>query len=113
MMASSLEFIEYVVGQVEGSGLLRYRKMFGEYMVYVDDKPVLLVCDNMVFVKKLDCIAEKMKQSQSGFPYQGAKEYYILDIDNSAFSREIVETMLPFVSVPKPRKRKEPKKAEK
>jgi DNA helicase-2/ATP-dependent DNA helicase PcrA len=35
-------------------GAVRYKKMFGEYMVYVNEKPILLVCDNTVFVKILD-----------------------------------------------------------
>ncbi|MCI6817904.1 MAG: transcriptional regulator, partial [Clostridium sp.] len=55
-MATSIEFIEYVCEQVSGIGIVRYRKMFGEYMVYINDKPILLVCDNTVFVKELECI---------------------------------------------------------
>ncbi len=105
-MASSLEFVEYVCTQIMGTGDVRFRKMFGEYMVYVNNKPILLICDNTVFVKKMDCIAEKMKQSAVGTPYQGAKEHYILDIDDEEFSRLLIEEMLPFVSVPKPRKPK-------
>jgi len=50
-MATTVDFIEYVCGQIEGAGAVRYKKMFGEYMVYVNDKPILLVCDNTVYVK--------------------------------------------------------------
>ena len=50
-MATTKDYIEYVCERLHGAGGLRYRKMFGEYMVYVNDKPVLLVCDNTVFVK--------------------------------------------------------------
>jgi len=45
-MATTVDFIEYVCGQIDGVGAVRYKKMFGEYMAYVNDKPVLLVCDN-------------------------------------------------------------------
>ena len=89
-MATSVEFIEYVCEQVRGIGNVRYKKMFGEYMVYINDKPVLLVCDNTVYVKQLDCISEKMQEADTGSPYKGAREHYILDIDNSDFSKEIV-----------------------
>jgi len=36
-MASTLDFIEYVCGQIEGVGTIRHKKMFGEYMVYVKE----------------------------------------------------------------------------
>lgn len=52
-MATSQEYIEFVCEQLVGVENVRYKKMFGEYMVYVNDKPVLLVCDNTVYVKKL------------------------------------------------------------
>ena len=52
-MATSQEYIEFVCEQLVGIENVRYKKMFGEYMVYVNDKPVLLVCDNTVYVKKL------------------------------------------------------------
>ena len=50
-MATSKEYIEYVCGQIKGESNVRYKKMFGDYMVYVDEKPLFLVCDNTVFVK--------------------------------------------------------------
>ena len=50
-MATSKEYIEFVCEQLAGTENVRYRKMFGEYMVYVNDKPTLLVCDNTVMVK--------------------------------------------------------------
>lgn len=105
-MATPVDFIEYVCEQISGVGDIRYRKMFGEYMVYVNDKPIFLVCDNTVFVKKLDCIADKMREADTGVPYTGAKEHYILDIENAGFSREIVAMLEPVTPLPKPKKKK-------
>jgi TfoX/Sxy family transcriptional regulator of competence genes len=105
-MATTPDFIEYVCEQIGGVGAVRYRKMFGEYMVYVNDKPVLLVCDNTVYVKMLECISEMMKDAERGFPYDGAKEHYVLDIDNSGFCKEIVAILEPVIPLPKPRKKK-------
>ena len=105
-MATTADYIEYVCEQIHGIGAVRYKKMFGEYMVYVNDKPILLVCDNTVFVKVLDCINEKMREAEKGFPYQGAKEHYILDIDNSEFSKEVITLLEPVIPLPKPRKKK-------
>lgn len=105
-MATSIDFVEYICEQISGIGAVRYKKMFGEYMVYVDDKPILLVCDNTVYVKMLDCIAEKMRDAEKGFPYNGAKEHYILDIDNAEFSKEVIALLEPVTQVPKPKKKK-------
>lgn len=105
-MASTLDFVEYVCEQIQGTGAVRFKKMFGEYMVYVNDKPVLLVCDNNVFVKQLDCVEEKMINASKGFPYNGAKEHYILDIDNRDLSQEIVNLVEQVTPLPKPKKKK-------
>ena len=105
-MATTPDFIEYICEQIAGVGDIRHKKMFGEYMVYVNSKPILLVCDNTVFVKQLSCIADDMQNSEKGFPYNGAKEHYILDIENAEFSKHIISILEPVTSLPKPRKKK-------
>jgi TfoX/Sxy family transcriptional regulator of competence genes len=56
-MSSTPGFVEYVCEQIAGAGEIRHKKMFGDDMVYVNDRPVLLVCDNAVYVKRLACVA--------------------------------------------------------
>jgi TfoX/Sxy family transcriptional regulator of competence genes len=80
--------------------------MFGEYMVYVDDKPILLVCDDTVFVKVLPAARSLLAGAERGFPYPGAKEHYILDIDNAELAQEVVEALLPVTAAPVKRTRK-------
>lgn len=105
-MATSVEYIEFVCEQIRGVGDVRYKKMFGEYMVYVNDKPILLVCDSTVYVKQLDCISDKMNDAQTGIPYSGAKTHYILDIENTDLSKEVILVLEEVIPVPKPRKKK-------
>lgn len=105
-MSTSLSFAQYVCEQIRGTGDITFKKMFGEYMIYVNAKPVLLVCDNTVFVKQLECVAQKLKDAEKGFPYNGAREHYILDIDDGDLSREIVSLLEPVTPVPKPKKKK-------
>jgi len=105
-MATSVDYIEYVCEQIHGTGDVRYKKMFGEYMVYVNDKPVLLVCENTVYVKRLESLFEKMKDAQTGIPYKGAKEHYLLDLENALFCKEIVCALELVTPVPKPKKKK-------
>ena len=105
-MATDIEFVEYVCEQIEGSGGVRYRKMFGEYMVYVNNKPIFLVCDNTVFIKKHECLKELLKDSDTGNPYSGAKEHYILDNDNREMCKEVISLVEPITDVPIAKKKK-------
>ena len=52
-MATGESFLRYVLDNIPDRWAVRSRKMFGEYMIYLNDKPVLLICDNTVFAKKL------------------------------------------------------------
>lgn len=103
-MATSLDFIEFVCEQIHGDYAVRYRKMFGEYMVYINEKPVLLVCDNCVFVKKLPQIQDFMSDAQTGIPYNGAKEHYILDIENTLLVEQVIAVLEDITPLPKRKK---------
>ncbi len=105
-MATTKDYIEYVCERLHGMGGLRYHKMFGEYMVYVNDKPVLLVCDNTVFVKIVPELAALMADAEHGLPYEGAKEHYILDIDDTDLARQVVAVLETVTPLPKPKKKK-------
>ena len=63
------------------------------------------MCDNTVYVKVLPCIAERMADARRGVPYAGAKEHYILDIDDAALSREIAAVLEQVTPLPKSRKK--------
>lgn len=104
-MATSIDFIKYVCEQIDVVGIIRYRKMFGEYMVYINDKPILLVCDETVYVKMKDDIKELMKNAPIGFPYKGAKEHYILDIDDKDLCFRVINVLEPITPIPVKKKK--------
>ena len=104
-MATTKDYIEYVCERLHGAGGLRYRKMFGEYLVYVNDKPVLLVCDNTVFVKIVPELAALMADAERGLPYEGAKEHYILDIDDTDLTARVIAVLEPITPIPKKRRK--------
>lgn len=103
-MASRLEFVKFVCSQLEESGDVRYRKMFGDYMIYIHEKPVVLVCDNIVYVKKHSEIAKLMREAETGFPYQGAREHYILDVEHKDRLLKVVSTLERVLPYPKNKK---------
>ncbi|MCQ2374678.1 MAG: TfoX/Sxy family protein [Salinivirgaceae bacterium] len=103
-MASTAEYIEFVCSQLEGVGVIRSRKMFGDYCIYVNEKPIILACDNQCYVKKHPAIADMMVDALCGFPYDGAKEHYILDIEHRREAQAVVSALLPVTPYPKKRK---------
>lgn len=104
-MASTSDFVTYICEQLDGIGLIRSRKMFGEYMVYLNDKPVIMVCDDTVFVKRLPCLGELLAQNPTGFPYEGAKEHYVLDPDDRDTLRKTAVLAEEVTPLPKKRKK--------
>lgn len=105
-MATSESFILYVCEQLADCNQVRYKKMFGEYMVYVWDKPIFLVCDNTVYVKMLDCVAPLLKDAAVRTPYSGSKPHFVLDIDDKELCLQVAEILHPVTPLPKPRKNK-------
>lgn len=100
-MATTEDFIIYACEQIDGYTNVRYKKMFGEYMVYVNDKPLLLVCDNTVYVKQLPELAGIMQNADRGVPYGGAKEHYVLDIENASLVKDVISVLEPITPLPK------------
>jgi TfoX/Sxy family transcriptional regulator of competence genes len=108
-MSTEIDYISFVCEQIQGVGVIRSKKMFGEYMVYVNDKPILLVCDNTVFVKKLPVLESILEEADTANPYKGAQEHYILDIEDKELSKKVIRLLETVIPIPKPRKKKEPK----
>lgn len=105
-MATDPDFLQYVIDQIRTEAELTYKKMFGEYLIYLNSKPIVMVCDNIAFVKKLSCIENLLENAEKGYPYQGAKEHYILDIDNTTLVSQVVNILELNVPLPKPKKKK-------
>lgn len=72
-MASSPDFVNYICEQLEGLGAVRSRKMFGEYMVYLNDKPVVIICDDRPMVKMLPCLEELLQGRPTEPPTRGPR----------------------------------------
>ena len=104
-MACTQDFIDFVCHQIEGIGEVRSRKMFGDWMVYVNEKPLLLCCDNIVYVKMLSDLDSLMTDAEVGTPYDGARSHYILDIEHTDHARQVVKLLEEVTPLPKRRKK--------
>ncbi len=49
------------------------KKMFGEYLVYINGKPAIMVCDNAAMVKKLPELAELLKDAPDAYPMRARR----------------------------------------
>ena len=107
-MATSADYLTFVLEKLSPMGVVRRRKMFGEYMVYFNEKPVLLVCDNTVFVKKLPVLDNLMYDTPCGYPYEGAKEHYMLDVEDRELTEQVLRAVEAATQLPKPRKKNWP-----
>lgn len=100
-MSCTVEFIDFVCSQIQNAGSVRAKKMFGDWCIYVDEKPVILACDNLCYVKIYPVIENLMKNALTGFPYGGAKNHYILEIEHEDEAVSVIKALLPVIDYPK------------
>lgn len=105
-MPCTQEYIDFVCAQLEGLGAIRAKKMFGDWCIYIDEKCAILACDGLCYVKMIPEIADMMQGAWTGYPYEGAKEHYILDIEHRTEARKVVKKLVEVLPYPKPRKKK-------
>lgn len=94
-MSTSLNFIEFVTDQLSDYSDISYRKMFGEYCIYYCNMLAFLVCDDTVFVKKLPVLDDL--SLDSGIPYEGSKEHYIVNADDRDELNTVLQRMIPYL----------------
>ena len=87
-------------------GEVRSREMMGDYVIYVNEKCVITACDNLAYVKKLPCIEDLMADAETGAPYSGAKEAYILDLSNCSNALKVVAELWEALPFPKTKTKK-------
>ena len=102
-MACSVDFITALCELLAPLGEVRSRRMMGDYIIYLDDKCVITACDNIAYVKRSECIEHLMAGAETGTPYDGAKEAWILDLDDRTKVIEVISTL--WESLPYPKKR--------
>lgn len=88
--------------------MVESRKMMGDYVIYLNGKCVITACDNIAFIKKLPCVADMMADAETGRPYPGAKEAYILDFADTRKALKVIESLWPALPYPKSRKKVKP-----
>lgn len=107
-MASDLGFVQHVCDQLRDVGGVTYRKMFGEYGIYVGPKMVGMVCDDQLFVKPTDAGRALLGEPADGPPYPGAKPHFMLNehLDDRDLLARVFLATEAALPMPKPKKGK-------
>ena len=104
-MASSKEYLDFVLEQLSLLDDISYRAMMGEYIIYYRGKVVGGIYDDRLLVKNIKAAADIMPEASLELPYDGAKEMLLVeDIDNREFLRDLMEAMADALPAPKKKK---------
>lgn len=104
-MASSKEYLDFILEQLSELDDVTYRAMMGEYIIYYRGKIVGGIYDDRLLVKPTKTATAMMPNADMELPYEGAKEMLLVDdVDNKEFLRELLEIM--YEELPAPKKKK-------
>ena len=98
-MASTKEYLEFVLEQLSLLDDISSRAMMGEFIIYFRGKIVGGIYDNRFLVKSA---REKMPDAPLELPYEGAKQMLLVDdVENKEFLRNLLEAMYDELPAPK------------
>lgn len=101
-MASTKEYLEFVLEQLSELTDISYRAMMGEYIIYYQGRVIGGIYDDRFLVKNTKAAKELMPDAPLEVPYEGGKEMLLVeDIDNKAFLKELFESMVGELPLPK------------
>lgn len=105
-MATDQHFVEYIAEQSQLGSALSFRRMFGEYGVYLDDKVIGFACDNSLFIKATPATDEITRALPQRPPYPGAKPYPVADelLDDTDALQSLLLATARDLPLPKPKK---------
>ena len=104
-MASSKEYLEFIMEQLAGLEDVSWRAMMGEYIIYYRGKIVGGIYDDRFLVKPVEAAKAMMPEAELEQPYEGAKEMLLVDdVDDREFLCELLEEMYDELPVPKKKK---------
>ena len=105
-MASSKEYLNFVLEQLSEVENIRYRSMMGEYILYYREKVIGGIYDDRFLVKAVKLAKELMPNALHEIPYEGAKEMLLVDdVENKEFLKNLFEAMYDELPVFKKKKK--------
>ncbi|WP_455089382.1 TfoX/Sxy family protein [Peptoanaerobacter stomatis] len=104
-MASSKEYLDFILEQLSELEEITYRTMMGEYIIYYNGKIIGGIYDDRLLVKPVQAAINYMPNAKYELPYDGAKEMLLIDdVDNKKFLTGLFNSMYDELPAPKPKK---------
>ena len=104
-MASTKEYLDFIMGQLSNLEEITYRAMMKEYILYYRGKIVGGIYDDRLLVKPVKSAISLMPDANYELPYEGAKEMLLVnDVDNKDFLTRLFNAM--YNDLPAPKKKK-------
>ncbi|MEE0181166.1 MAG: TfoX/Sxy family protein [Anaerovoracaceae bacterium] len=104
-MASSKEYLEFVLEQLSELDDITYRAMMGEYIIYYRGKVAGGIYDDRFLVKPVQAARKLMPNARLEKPYDGAKDMLLADeLEDREFLKKLLEAM--YEELPAPKKKK-------
>ena len=98
-MASSKEYVDFILEQCEG---LTARAMMGEFVLYYDGKVIGGVYDNRLLVKPTPSAKKMMSDAPMELPYEGAKEMLLVEnMEDKTFLQSLFAVIAEELPAPK------------
>ena len=105
IMASSKEYLEFVLEQLSELDDITYRAMMGEYIIYYKGKVAGGIYDDRFLVKPVQAARKLMPSARLEKPYEGAKDMLLADeLEDRDFLKKLFEAM--YEELPAPKKKK-------
>ena len=106
-MASSKEYLDFILDQLSELEDISYRAMMGEYILYYKGKIVGGIYDDRLLVKSVKSAIAYMPNTDYELPYDGAKEMLLVDdVDSKDFLTGLFKAMFDELPAPKPKRRR-------
>ena len=106
-MASSKEYLHFILEQLSDLEEITYRTMMGEYIIYYREKIVGGIYDDRLLVKPVKSAVAYMSENIYEPPYEGAKKMLLVqEVDSKEFLTGLFSIMYDELPVPKPKKNK-------
>ena len=105
-MASSQEYLQFVLEQLSDLEEINYRAMMGEYIIYYRSKIIGGIYDDRLLVKPIKSAISYMPTVTYELPYDGAKEMLLVEeVDSKEFLAGLFNAMYAEWPVPKSKKK--------
>ena len=106
-MASSKEYLAYILEQLSELEDIRYRAMMGEYILYYREKVVGGIYDDRFLIKNVKSARERMPDASLERPYEGAKEMLLVEnVEDKEFLTDLFKAIYDELPSSKPKKKK-------